>query len=439
MGTTATHTAMGYRATREGDTLTVHRVPIFVECERGEHNFDAVWIAQAVATAHQDERESYLPPLHVRHHEPSTDATNSVRAAGVFRILGAEPITFKGSRRTAILADLIITNPEIAAEVEAMRLPYRSVEIFNVDRPKIDSLALLDHEAPFLELPMLMVADVEEITRAGDSPMVACFRRGAGARLLFREENPMETKTKAAEAEPFGAGVVDETKTALFADDAKKDDDAKGEDMEADGGLDVAAVCKAIESGEISVSDMDAILAAIQAQKTETAPEEEDVAGGAPAAAPGYEAMKNEPDTDLAAQFAALRGENEGLKARLDERDAAEQRTRDVAEAVTRLDGRPLGADLEERLMSFHAEHGGAAFAAYVDGLAKSVGVLPRDDSRGAAFASQLGSVPEVAMKYQDRGTDAVDKAARIAREWEEQQGAGLRVPLERYVELNMN
>ena len=44
----------GYRATRNTQGhLTIHEVPIFVECTRGEMCFDAKWIATAVAKAQQ--------------------------------------------------------------------------------------------------------------------------------------------------------------------------------------------------------------------------------------------------------------------------------------------------------------------------------------------------------------------------------------------------
>ena len=43
----------GYKATEKDGVLVIHNVPIFVECQRGEHNFDKNWISQAVAKAMQ--------------------------------------------------------------------------------------------------------------------------------------------------------------------------------------------------------------------------------------------------------------------------------------------------------------------------------------------------------------------------------------------------
>lgn len=427
---------MSYQATKDRDgTLTVHRVPIFVECQRGDFHFNAQWIAQAVAKAQQAEREGYLPPLHIRHHEASTEANDSVRAAGFFRVLGTEHITFKGAPRLAIMADLIVTDPATQSDILQKRLPYRSVEIFNVEMPAIDGLALLDHEAPFLELPMLMVSRVANQSGAdmvsgetftapwsmhagtdAATPMVACFRRGREAHLLFREDDAMTDEPKS-----------DETKG-----------DGKGEKMEA---LDVGSIVKAIKSGSISVADMDAIVAAIQEQESSSKSEAEPKADNtpAPAATPGGESMKKQP-TQMTEQMAAIAGENEALKARVQAIEAADLRKTDVAAAMKRLEGRPLGSDLEVRLQKFHQDHGAPAFKSYVDSMAQSIAPTPAKDGATERFAAlNGGKVPAVAMKYQEQGTVAVEKAVKFCAEWQQlQRGGHTRMSEERYVAMNM-
>jgi len=426
-------TANGYRASKDGTRLIIHDVEIFCACERGEGEdrtvFDEAWVCAALAAAQRKEAEGYFPPLHVRHHGPASD---DVQAAGMFRVTRTEPITMGGKRRLAIIADLIITDPAIQAEVMTMRYPYRSVEIFDAAVPSIDSLALLDHEAPYLELPVLAVHGAHQ---AG----VACFQRGAGAQILFFDEaNQMATKTADATKEPFGDGV---TAPTTFADDGppKKDDD-KGEDMEGDdSGVDVGAVAKAIESGSISVADMDVILDAITKQKSQgDAPEAGDPSQvPAPAAVPGGEAMAK---GQMSEQFAALQGANEGLTARIDAMDAEKARTSEVANAMQQLEGRPLGADLESKLLAFHTAHGDKAFKAYVESMAQNIPPMPAGSQREAAFIGQAAQVPEMAMKYQEHGTDAVDKAARFCAEWDDlkARGSGITVTQETYVATNM-
>ena len=446
--TTITHTALGYPATRTADALTIHRVPIFCACSRGDHEFDDVWIRKAVDFAMQRQRDGYAPPLHLRHHEPSTDMNDSVKAAGYFRIVAAAPITLKGTRKSAIFADLIITDPATQDDVIAHRWPYRSVEIFDVDVPKIDGLALLDHEAPFLELPMLMVNGITE-TDAGapgtfkhpwkmdasqtGNPVVACFRRGAHAHLLFKEDPSMAATAEPKTEPEFGAGV-ETPPPAKFADDGppKKDDDDKDDENAQGDTLDVSAVVKAIESGEISIADMDAILAAIQSQGQEKEPEAEEPA---PAAAPGTEAMKQ---GQMSMQFAAMQGKLDAQEARLDGMNAEATRKDEVGQALQRLEGRPLGADLESKLVAFHTAHGADAFKAYVDSLAETFGTLPGTDGTATAFMGQHGKTPEVAMKYHDQGVGAVDKAAKHAREWEQLNAAGMQTTQENYVKRAM-
>lgn len=448
----ATHQARGFNVTKTDAHTIFHRVPIFAECSRGEFTADGEWIRAAVDSAKQKERDGYLPPLHTRHHEPETAVTDAVRAAGVFRILEANHLTLQGKRVAAIFADLIVTDPFLASEIERMRYPYRSVEIFDTEgKPEINGLALLDHEAPYLELPMLFAGDVEDrrtnpggvapatsfsldYSRNGKDSVLGFARRGKNAVLLFRfsdDEAMSKTDTEKAKLAAEAAA------RANLADKGEKDDkDDKSEDMEGEGkGLDVAAVVKAIESGEISVADMDAILAAIQAQGA--AAPEADKEEAAPAPAPGAEIMKGKP----ALNFARLEGENQALKARLDARDASDKRAADVKVAMKRLEGRPLGADLETRLLNFHEKCGGNAevFKEYVETMARTVGDLPDTGDVGARFSGQP-KTPKEAMAFQACGSEAVDKAAAFCREYDQlkKSSSGMRASREAYVKINM-
>lgn len=432
----------GYKAERDAQgILTIKSVPIFVECTRGDMVFDAEWISAAVLKAKQAEAEGYLPPLHVRHHGESEDS--NVRAAGFFRIVGTKVIRFKGENRMAVIADLVITDPTVEQEVLAKRLPYRSVEIFDINKPALDSLALLDHEAPYLELPMLMVGHVTDtgsispvVANAtfsnpwrkkhstSDAGLVACFRRGSNAHLFY--EDKMASKYEKTEE------VKDSEPEAKMADDAA-DDKPEGENM-AEGGVDVAAVVKAIEDGTISIADMEAILnaiAAVQGGAGEPAAETAEAAE-APAEAPV-------PGESMRSEMARLRGEVDATKARLNERDKADQRRSDIDVAMQRLEGKPMGADVASKLENFHKAHGPAAFKAYVDALVNTFASLGDSGKAAAAFAAQSRATPDVAMAYVANGTDAVAKAAQFAREYHDLKERGMvRMSEQRYVALNM-
>tara|TARA_R100000458_G_scaffold11201_1_gene8956 strand:+ start:997 stop:2397 length:1401 start_codon:yes stop_codon:yes gene_type:complete len=449
-----TNTVPGFKVTKtEGKTI-FHRVPIFAECSRGDLTFGADWIAGAVAEAKQQERDGYLPPLHTRHHEPATEQSNSVEGIGVFRIVEASPFSFKGTRITAIFADLIVTDDRVAEEIENMKYPYRSVEIFDPEgSPKINGLALLDHEAPYLELPMLFAGEIDD-KREGkyvasankptfslnyaDKPgdhLLWSSRSGNRTALLFKFPNEdMTNTTNTEQSVPTNFEDNGEDKKPAYMEDNGDDNQ---ENME-EGGMDINAVCEAIKSGEISVADMDALLEAIQAQQSEPEAVEEvsDEDDVAPAPAPGAEIMKG--SSAMAQNFAKIQGENEALKARLDARDAQDKCRADVANAMKRLEGKPLGSDLEERLTLFHnnAKGDDVLFKAYVDSMANTAGMLPVDNN-GEIFSAHP-KTPKSAMAFQSLGSEAVDKASQFARQYAELKG-GIRASEEAYVRVNMS
>lgn len=494
-----------YRASRNSQGhLVIHNVPIFIECERGDVKFDADWISSAVLAAKTAEVDGYMPPLHIRHHGEDAPAA----PAGFFRVTGAGEISFKGEAVTAIFADLVVTQPHVEDDVLAMRLPYRSVEIFNVEKPVINSLALLDHEPPFLELPMLMVeqpADAGQIPTSGQTvrmsvahatfanpwqskhyskanPVVACFTHGATNFFLTQDTDGMKITTKDGETKG-GKKFADDSKNPFASgDDTPADGDVEnvdddpnnpedgGEAMEASTSDSVKAICETIKSGAISVADLEALKQAIievlggnDDEDTEEEPTEEQAA--APAPTPG-EAMKNQQKTDdaaakakadektndkpaavqakatpeLAEQFAALAGENKALKARLDERDAHDTRRDDVADALKRLDGRPLGANLEDELVAFHKDHGAGAFKVHVDKIEATFAAVGGrgNDSKAASFSADPNTPKEV-LAYTDKGTDAVEKAGKFAREYDElAQHRSTHMSRERYIAINM-
>lgn len=430
---------MTYTATRNSKGhLVIENVPIFVECTRGDLTFDAKWIKQAVERAKQAETEGYLPPLHVRHHG---DTSALVAPAGYFRVRDVRTLTFKGEQREAIFADLTITDPEIDEAVLMDRLPYRSVEILNTAKPSIDSLALLDHQVPYLELPMLMVSPsssrrhdvaVASATFANPwiathqddtSPVVALFRRGHAAYLFTQEPTMNEDE--------------DEKKPAAEPETMEKP-------AAASTAPDVQQIIAAIQSGAISVANLEAIKAAITAAEGAAGmpaapnPMMQPAPAAIPAQVPGEAMTVMKPTTELDTRLAALAGENAALRSRLDERDAADKRRDDVAVAMQRLEGRALGSNLKEELMKFHSDFGPKAFEAYVGKMTATFAATATAGETAAAvrFAGHgAAGTPEVAMSYTDQGTEAVNAAAKFAAEHAEMARHGIhRKSVEAYV-----
>lgn len=187
------YTESGYKTSRaENGDLVVHDVEIFCETERGGKVFDVVWIRQAFEYAMQQQRDRYLPPLHVKHHKTG----NEVTAAGKFEIKAVKQIPYKGQNVAALIADFHVNDKSTEEALMMGKFPYRSVEIEDVNIPKIDGLALLDHDAPYLELPMLMigspgvrpVGSFEKEWRTSSvlhADTVACFSKKAGSSAAF--------------------------------------------------------------------------------------------------------------------------------------------------------------------------------------------------------------------------------------------------------------
>lgn len=483
----------GYQATRDADgVLTVHRVPIFVECERGDVCFDRKWIDEAVKAAKIAERDGYFPPLHVRHHEMGTELNDSVRPAGHFRVLGAKELSFKGDRLLAVFADLVITDPLATEDVLRRRLPYRSVEIFNVEKPKLDSLALLDHEAPYLELPMLFVSDVDEPARDSATPIldgtfasatfanpwtsgrarsssgvVACFRRGGATLVITEDEQVTETDEAVVTDEPevtseaFAAdGPPEPPKPGASSEESSESSESSEEPESTPAQkLDCGAIIDAIMDGSISVADFKSIRAAMDQQDAAQAQQQQTQlpnpmnpaptgTAPAPAAAPGRESMsaqENSTNTTetrpeaFSAREAQLKGRVDALEASFAAREAEDQRRVDVDEALARLDGRPLGADFRSKLEEMHESGGREAFQKYVDSMVETFAAVPSGDDRAARFAAQNVSASEAVMAYQEQGSDAVEKAARFSAEWRQlSESGGTRMSEKRYLELNM-
>lgn len=453
-----THSIPGFKVTKTDTATVFHKVPIFAECSRGDLSFDAAWLHAAVAEAKQQERDGYLPPLHTLHHEPATEQNGSVESVGVFRITHAAPMSFKGKQVLALFADLLVTDEWMADQIGRMKYPYRSVEIFEPEgAPKINSLALLDHEAPYLELPMLFEGEVDDqrdprsrldgvasatsftlnYRRTADEPVLCSSRRGEKAVMLFKFPDqetmrPKQAKPKASDSIKFSDGPDYDEKEAM------SDEDEDAEKMEGEGGLDIAAICAAIESGEISVADKDAILAAIQASQNYSDEEDENMESEepekAPAPVPGAEIMRGAAGKEMARMQAKI----DLLEAKHASREASEARTVAVAEAMERLAGKPLGSNLEAKLTNFHKKAGGDAelFKEYVDAMAKSAGTLP-PGVNPENFSAQPNT-PAAAMAYQPLGGEAVDLAASFCREYDSGVGATMRASKESYVQVNM-
>jgi hypothetical protein len=249
-------------------------------------------------------------------------------------------------------------------------------------------------------------------TSPSDSPMVACFRKGERAELVFREE-PMSDEPK----------------------EEKKDetDQVNLEEGESEGGMDVGTIIKMIESGEISVADFEAIRAAMAVLEGPAEPEMNPEEQVAPAAVPGGESFQADPPevTQMTqsngAPDAVLQGRVDALEASLAAQNAANTRRDEVDSAVDRLQNRPMGSDLKAKLTAFHEAHGSAAFSAYVDSLESTFAEVHGAEgaAEGDVAAVQGGKASDAVLMYQKDGPEAVEQAVQFSAEWRELYESG--------------
>lgn len=495
--------------------MTLFDVPVFVTCKRGKHDFNEAWLRGAVDDALRGECDGYLPPMHVKHHGATGD---TVESAGLFRMKRVEVMPYKGEPRLTILADMIYTKPSVIGDVIANRLPYRSVEIYDAKEKKIDSLALLDHEAPFLELPMTADVSGESVEPSTFSqpfdvsavvdqgPVVAFFSRGSRFAVLMEndimpsdyrpvhfqkddeEEEKKAAETTEAEPTPEGAPAGDE-ETALpdeaaapdaepeaipeAAPDAAPEQEMLAEEAGPDtswmepeaaapvGPIDAEAIVTAILEGTISIKDFHSIQNAMATVESAMHPAEEPKMEGeptvdeggnevyseemeedrkrkAPPAAAPAEAMQRQITPDHAAVMARL----DAAEQKIAQREEEDSIREDTEAAAKTLDGRLLGENPIARLTTFRREHGKEAFAAYVKTLDDTLPhpMSGRFNNAPGSDAFDFGApLPDEVMAFQKHGTEAVERASRFAREYQQlKERRMVNVPLDRYLEIQM-
>jgi hypothetical protein len=421
-----------YRATRNEDgTWDVFDVPMFSVVPKGvkgaPKDIEESDLRAAVnlhAQMHQADR--YLPRLNVLHNFGIHKATG----AGFFLPRRVGRFSLKGQTVPVVFADLLAVKDEVFCSLSANDLPYCSVEIRKWEPLQFGALALLDTEPPFFEFPLITIeASPDEMEAEGvtvsasatrfkhnpQEPAVAAMCGGSGSRFLFRF----------AEAD-------------MPDDEKKKDDDEVKAEFEGEGGMSVDSIVKAIESGDISVADMEAIVAAIGARgaETEEAPVEE-----AATEEPPVE-FKEEPEPEKA-EFSA---ETEARLAALEDFRANTVREKEVASlfsgAVKALtdEGHHLSDASQGRLRKA-AEQGEETLSLFMETYRAEVPTDPPEDFDGFVSGDTL---PEELAQFQQHGPEVIADAKRVYREWKEMKaafkGRGPAItPLDKYLDRHVN
>lgn len=169
-----------YRAQQLPDgRVEVRGVPIFAETQptaTRRRGYGRAWLEGFLARA--DKRRGYEAPLHLHH----TD-TGRAEAVGTWVPERVALREVDGAPRWVLFATLRYTSPEAFARAKAY--PHRSVEISPDHPDEINSLALLDAEAPYHRFPNLVT-----------------FRAARGEAFMADEKKPEAPAAPAAEKKP---------------------------------------------------------------------------------------------------------------------------------------------------------------------------------------------------------------------------------------------
>ena len=358
--------------------------------------------------------DRFLSRLNVLHNFGSQKAT----PAGFFLPKRVGEMRLGGKTRAVIFADLISIPETVFQAIDRDELPYRSAEVREWEPLQFGALALLDTEPPFFEFPLLTtgekVGGVESVgheifcfDRSLEPAVVAAFTSKAGSSFLFNF--PREDS---------------------MSDEEKKNEEAQ---MEEGSGLDVAAVCKAIESGEIAVKDMDAIVAAVEAQKA-SAPSEDVEDTEDP---PGQEVPVELSHDDAPPTFdAKAEGRLAALESKVDqyEKEKAQNARFGAAVKALEAEGRHVADSARDRMFKA-AGFGQDSLDLLLDTFREDV---PRDPGPTLEGGPADETFPSEVMGFANRGPDALAAAKQLFRDWNAMPDDRFRSPLENFLKREM-
>jgi len=449
------HTA---RQNRDG-TWNVEDVAIFAEhqVELAERNADGEiekkqvkigkdWMVKAAQRAFRRfEEDEFLPPLHIHHHDMGKDTER----AGFFKVKSVRQEKLEGKDVWTIIADLVNVPAEVYRLIRQGQLPYRSVEILDITKPEISSLALLDDEVPFFRFKLLTIG--QELPADGSELEIGPINRSAYRSAALRAYQQVGAGARVL---MYMGGFV-KTKQTGYAEDDKNEDDKKKRDekMAADGGDAMKIAMEAFRGiSQLSAQAAEKLAAmaggAEPADDKPPAPVEEKKSAAAkqepkddePSPSPSkkvaleldYTAGATTMKRAGATEVEKLRGEVDGMKF---ERDL-ERKVTSVARELTTygLDE----ATTSKKLYEKGKKHGLRAIDEYAEGVKEAM--ESDNDAPWKAETRASSASSKCAAKFAKHGTKAVELAEKYAAEYDEQAARGLKFTFtkEQYIKDNL-
>jgi hypothetical protein len=428
----APSTPSQYRVVRNGDgTYDILDVPVFSEMDlEDDQQIGIEWMEAALQASAKLDEQGYLPPLHVHHH----GTEKSVARAGHFRLRRVDTAVVPGEDRemAVVYADFVGVPEATFQRIMAGELPYRSVEILDIEEARINTLALLDTEEPHFKFPLLNRTSLQLAKRTVFCSKESTMKVKLNAGPVVAQEDCDEDEDKLK----LGEGEEDER--ALNPENAKDDIKSlitqlnaslgaflKANEKETD---DMERAPNLVNVDEKEGPDKDKLAARrkarqrafarrVRARKLNRRPKRKPVA-----------AKRN---TKLLAEVSALRDWQRDEKAK--ERIAVL-----CAAAAKDLAGYHLSSDTKESLRAIAKSGGKVALAAFVRTYKSTARKDPTDDL--GTQETETTADDEKLGVYAKAGPDVLTTARKLSREYDiAVTKHGVRCTREEYIDVHLD
>ena len=369
--------------------VTVKDVPLMGEVEKGEKNAPKKighdWHQKAVEDAlARHVNDKYTAPAHIGHNDP----INKAEFAGFGLPKKVSSMTVNGKEQSVVIGDMKMKKSAFERAKKG-ELPYISVEVSDWNEPRISSVSFLDTKPPFFEFPLFTIGEVKVDPQA---KFEAKLEKGIAEKFAMDEKKPDDKTTK------------EETKCC-------------GHCSEHDGAL--AKLSKAM--GMSYGGKMDEIT------KPSATPVEQDKTK-----------MQGHEDPKVAAQLALFQDKIARLEAKDADRDREAAAIKLEAKAMEDLKGYMVGEKVKAQIAKF-ARVGEKELAELLAAVKESSVKYPPSSLESYEAASMDRSDPVLA-KFQTKGPDSVERAAKFLAEWKilKKNVPAYSLTAEQHVEMSM-
>jgi len=442
-----------YVWSRNGDgTYNIFDVPVFVKHTRklgmrmvadkdGEPkvveetiDIDEKWLNRACEVNQRRYfSDSYLGPLHVRHHKQDPNAQDQTEAAGHFLLKYVNEVSYDGETVPVLFADFLRIPAAVFERIKAGQLPYRSIESLPPKYEEIDSIALLDTDTPWFRLPLLALGaeiqrEVYAVTSgsslvrgyatAGKAWAALCYEHSAS----FSERKDEDDEPDKDEAGDKGeAGDKDKMNAGAGSESDESDvdglsDDMTDENVEATLGGDTMS--KILEALQSLAKTNELILARLGGAVQPPTPQ-----------VPGAPVVETAGDKTKTASYDGRLAAVESILAA--QRTEVDLRGKVKALLVDLGKRFNLGSDAEERLFAKARESKDpdAVIAAYKATIEEHGTQVPTPWIPGvpASILPASGTgLPDEVKEYQAKGPEVLAKAIKANAAYDEAKKVGL-------------